>query len=326
MNWYRALDDMAAGYQDAAILLAAVRHRIFDALDDQPRTAKFVAEARELNPRAVAVLLHALVGMEILSQSGDGFVLATDRAELLRSDGSRTQVSILGHHQNLFQRWAHLDDVLMSGQPVPKEGRDPKALRDYISGMADLQRQSMPTVAEAIDLSGAERLIDVGGGPATASIVFAELHPQLNCTVFDEAGPLEIAREYIAEAGLEDRVETVAGNFLTDDLGQGFDVAYLSNVIHIYDEARVAGLFQRVHRALASGGRILVKDFYLDDTRSAPRFATRFAINMLVGTESGTSHVESRIWRLLDEAGFDRGATIPVAVNSAVLEGRRRPV
>jgi SAM-dependent methyltransferase len=192
--------------------------------------------------------------------------------------------------------------------------------------MADLQRQSMPTVAEAIDLSGAERLIDVGGGPATASIVFAELHPQLNCTVFDEAGPLEIAREYIAEAGLEDRVETVAGNFLTDDLGQGFDVAYLSNVIHIYDEARVAGLFQRVHRALASGGRILVKDFYLDDTRSAPRFATRFAINMLVGTESGTSHVESRIWRLLDEAGFDRGATIPVAVNSAVLEGRRRPV
>ncbi len=324
MNWYRALDDMAAGYQDAAILLAAVRHRIFDALDDQPRTAEFVAEARGLNPRAVATLLHALVGMKILSQSDDGFVLAADRAELLRSDGARTQVSILGHHQNLFQSWAHLDDVLVSGQPVPSESRDPQALRDYIGGMANLQRQSMPTVAEAIDLSDAQRLIDVGGGPATASIVFAELHPQLHCTVFDESGPLEIAREYITEAGLEDRIETVAGDFLNDDLGEGFDVAYLSNVIHIYDDARVAGLFERVHRALAPGGRILVKDFYLDDTRSSPRFATRFAINMLVGTESGTSHVESRIWYLLDEAGFDRGATTPVAVHSTVLEGRKR--
>jgi len=324
MNWFRALDDMASGYQDAAILLAAVRHRIFDVLDEQPRTADDVAAARQLDTRAVSVLLHALVAQGILEQVDDGFVLPPDRAELLRSDGDRTQVSILGHHQNLLKRWAHLDEVLVTGNPAPIDRKNPQELRDYIGGMADLQRQSMPEVAKAIDLSGAERLIDVGGGPATASIIFAELNPNLHCTVFDQAGPLEIAREFIAESGLDDRVETVAGDFLADDLGSDFDVAYLSNVVHIYGEDQVADLFRRVHRALAPGGRILVKDFYLDDTCSAPRFATRFSVNMLIGTESGTSHVESRIWRLLDETGFDWGATIPVAVHSSVLEGRRR--
>lgn len=324
MDWSRRIDELAGGYQDAAILLSALRCGVFEALDATPRTPAVVAGACGLEPRGVDAVLHALAAVEVLEKHGDGFVLPPDRAAVLRRDGAASRAFILGHHEGLLKRWSRLDEVLRTGAPLPRDREDPAALRDYIGGMADIQRQVMPQVVAAVDLGGARTLLDVGGGPGTASIHFALAHPELRCTVFDQSGPLEIAREFIAAAGVQDRVATVEGDFLTDDLGSGFAAAYLSNIIHIYGEAQVADLFRRVHRALAPGGRILVKDFYLDDDRTGPPFAARFAVNMLVGTETGTSHVESRVWAMLEEAGFARTGAVDVAGHSRVLQAVRR--
>lgn len=324
MDWQKRIDEIAVGYQDAAVLLSALRCGLFDALDDEPRTPADLAAALELDRRGVDAVLHALAALEVVEKHEEGFVLPADRAAVLRRDGAASRGAILRHHHGLLQRWARLDEVLRSGRPVPRDREDPQALHDYIGGMADIQRQGMPGIVAALDLDGARTLLDLGGGPGTAAIHFATAHPELRCTVFDQAGPLEIARGFIAAAGVEDRVRVVEGDFNADPLPGGFDAVYLSNVIHIYGEDEVAALFRKVHGALNPGGRILVKDFYLDDDRTGPAFAARFAVNMLVGTETGTAHVASRVWAMLHDAGFDRVETHPVATHSAVLVAARR--
>jgi len=324
MDWQRRIDEIAAGYQDAAILLGALRCGVFDALDGTPRTPDELARTLDLDPRGVDAVLHALAAVDVVEKHGEGFTLPADRAAILRRDGAASRAAILGHHEGLLKRWARLDEVLRTGRPLPRDREDPQALRDYICGMADIQRHVMPEVVGRVDLGGVRTLLDLGGGPATAALHFAQAHPELRCTVFDRAETLEIAREFIDAAGLRDRVATVAGDFLTDPLPGGFDAAYLSNIIHIYGEAQVAELFRRVRGALNPGGRILVKDFYLDDDRTGPPFAARFAVNMLVGTETGTSHVASRVWAMLDEAGFTRDEAVPVAGHSTILTARRR--
>jgi cyclopropane fatty-acyl-phospholipid synthase-like methyltransferase len=178
-------------------------------------------------------------------------------------------------------------------------------------------------VAGKIDLSGARRLLDLGGGPGTAALVFAQRWPGLACVVFDLPGPAAIAAEQIAAAGLGDRVTVRAGDFHTDDPGADYDVVYVSNIIHQMDAPATRELFRTCARALVPGGRILVKDFFLEDDRVNPPSAAVFSVNMLAGTERGKSYTRSETIALLAEAGFGPPNVIDVARHSQVLDARR---
>lgn len=323
MDWNERLDAMASGYQDAAILLAAIRHRLFDELDATPRSAADVASARRLDQRAVTLVLHALAGAGVLEKRDDGFVLPDDRGRILRSDGDDTQVSIFGHHEHLLKRWARLDEVLVSGQPIPRDQRSETELRDFICGMQDIQKRSLRGVLEVVDFADATHLLDLGGGPATAALAFAGRWPGLRCTVFDLPAPCAIARERIAAAGLEDRVDVLPGDYFVDDIGTGYDVIYLSNIIHSLAESETVALYVKCGEALVPGGRLLVKDFFLDDDLAHPHFAARFAVNMLVGTEGGRSYGESETREMMTVAGFESIERRDVPKHSALMIGMR---
>ena len=323
MDWNERLDTMASGYQDSAILLAAIRHRLFDELGATPRSAKDVAAARRLDPRAVTLVLQALAGAGVLEKREDGFVLPADRGRILRSDGDDTQVSIFGHHEHLLKRWARLDEVLASGRPIPRDERSESELRDFICGMQDIQKRSLRGVLAVVDFGEAKHLLDLGGGPATAALAFAERWPELRCTVFDLPAPCAIARERIAAAGLEDRVDVMPGDYFIDGIGAGYDVIYLSNIIHSLDESDTATLYAKCRDALVPGGRLLVKDFILDDDLVHPRYASRFAVNMLVATEGGRSYGDGETRAMMAAAGFGTIERRDIPKHSAIMIGVR---
>ena len=154
-----------------------------------------MAAAKGLDERAVDVVMCALVAAEILVQDGDRFSIDPGARPYLIKGSPETMVSILGHNRTLLRNWVHLEDVLRSGEPVPRGERTPEELEDFICGMENVSRRSSEEVASRVDLSTARRLLDLGGGPGTAALTFARANPQLKCVVYDLAGPVEIARK-----------------------------------------------------------------------------------------------------------------------------------
>jgi hypothetical protein len=67
----------------------------------------------------------------------------------------------------------------------------------------------------------------------------------------------------------------------------------------------------------------MFKDFYLDDTRTAPAHAARFSVNMLVGTEGGMSYTMSRTQEIMADAGFGGFSVVPAGQRSLVVIGAR---
>lgn len=318
------LDELSAGYQNAVILLTANHAGVFPALAGSPRPAAEVARELGLDARALEVVLLALAAEGVLEASDGAFRLAADYAPLLLPGGPLSRASILEHNYNLLRRWVALDEVLRTGRPAgdTQHPRGDAELRAFICGMADISRQSSEEVAQKLDLSPFSRLLDVGGGPGTAAITFALRFPNLRCVVFDLPEVVPIAREEIARARLAERVGTAAGDFLADPLGDGYDVLYVSNIIHSHGPAQTAALFDRCRAALVPGGTIVVKDFFLDDTRTRPAIAARFSVNMLVGTGEGKSYTLSETRELLARAGFGGFRVVEVARASALLVGR----
>jgi ubiquinone/menaquinone biosynthesis C-methylase UbiE len=323
MEWSERIDTMAAGYRNSCILIAALKTGIFEALGGDFKTPATVAAANDLDERAVDVVMCALVAAEILVQDGEKFAIDPGARPYLIKGSSETMVSILGHNRTLLKNWVKLEDVLKTGEPVPRGERTQEELEDFICGMENVSRRSSEEVATRVDLSKAGRLLDLGGGPGTAALTFARANPQLQCVVLDLEGPVEIAKDQIRTAGLQDRVTTRVGDFHTDDFGRGFDVVYISNIIHMLSPDQTLQLLTRAGQALVSGGRVLVKDFFLDDSRTAPAWTAQFSVNMLVSTKGGKSYTLTEMSALLARAGFGGPETVPIPRNSLLISAKR---
>ncbi len=318
------LEQLQGGWQFATILLTANHLGVFTALGDRARGAPELAAELGLDARALETILLALAGEGVIALEDGRFRIAPPMAPFLLPGGPQSLAAIVEHHYHLMQRWVHLEDVVRTGRPLPRPAgqREPDELRAFICGMADLSRLSSEEVAGKVDFSPFRRLLDVGGGPGTASIVFARRWPHLLCTVFDLPEVLAIAREEIDRAGMAARVDTLAGDYFEDELGEGYDVAYVASIIHSMGPEQTEALFAKTRRALVPGGTIIVKEFFLDETRTRPALASRFSVNMLIGTEAGKSYTYGETRALLERARFGDFRQMEIAPSSGLLIAR----
>jgi predicted O-methyltransferase YrrM len=323
------LDQISAGYQDAIILLAANHLGVFAQLAHGSRTAAELAGELGLDARALELVMLALAAAGVVERRDDGgFRLPSEMAAFLDPAGAQTMVSILGHHHHLLDRWAHLADVVRTGRPAATQERRDEELRAFICGMKDISRRSTVEVVEALpELGQCRCLLDLGGGPGTAAITFCREWPHMTAVVFDLPEVTVLAEAEIAEAGLAGRVMTKAGDFHTDAflrLGEApYEAVYISNIIHSLDPDETRALLAKAVDALAPGGLLVVKDFFLDDSRTMPAHAARFAVNMLVGTPGGKSYTWTETEAMLRELGVGDFKSLPVASVSGLLVGRR---
>ena len=308
MNARAHIDQISRGFQHATVLLAAAKLGVFDALVPDGAGAEEAAHALGCDVRAVETLLYALTAEGFVRVAGQRFFIVDDYAPFLLSDGAESMASILSHHYNVLARWAQLAEVVRTGKSASEtqQPREDGSLRDFICGMADISRKSSVEVAEKLDLSPFRNMLDLGGGPGTSSIVFCRKYPELHSLVFDRPPVIPIAREEIAKADLGERIETRGGDMLSDDFGRGFDLVYVSNIIHMLGPDEVAKVFAKAAHCLEPGGTIVVKDFFLEESRIEPPAAALFSINMLVGTREGRSYTYDETEDLLGAAGFWR--------------------
>jgi SAM-dependent methyltransferase len=319
------LDELARGFMHSTIVLTACATGIFEVMGRQGWKAQALAERLAVDARALETVLRALASDEIVLCEEGIYRIDPAYAPFLLRGGTQSQTFILNHNYHIMQRWVRLAEVLRTGKPIARAdpAADPdeaeRQMRDFICGMADISRASSVEVAEKYDLSAHRRMLDLGGGPATAAIVFARANPALHCVVFDLPGPLAIAREQIEAAGLAERIATLAGDYFSDDIGSGYDLIYVSNIIHSMDADETRRLIAKCRRALAPGGVAIVKDFFLEVDCIHPAYAAMFSVNMLIGTEGGRSYTLSEVRAMAQAEGFARFETLEVGISSRLL-------
>jgi SAM-dependent methyltransferase len=135
---------------------------------------------------------------------------------------------------------------------------------------------------------------------------------------------LAIANEHVAAAGLSERVALRAGDLREDPLGSGFDLIFVSAICHMLGDDENVSLVRRCSEALAPGGRLVIADFILDETRTAPRQAALFSINMLVGTEKGRDYTEQEYRSWITRAGLEPGGPVRIPGPAALMTGTKR--
>ncbi len=300
--------EIARGFQPACVLAAGAELDVFSALTDKSMTADELAAQSQANPRAMAMLTDALTAMELLTKQDDRYALAPGVAEVLTEAASQSALAMVRHQANCLRSWAQLAKVVRAGERAERTAsiRGPQAdLAAFIEAMNEISRSIAPELVEAIGPPPFTRLLDVGGGPGTWTIAFLRAQPDATATLFDLPDVIPIGRKHIVEAGLEDRVELVAGDFDVDEkLPAGADLAWVGAIVHMNSRQENRSLFAKVHAALVAGGRILIRDVVMDESRVSPADGAMFAVNMLVNTPGGSTYSFGELSEDLIASGF----------------------
>ena len=127
---------------------------------------------------------------------------------------------------------------------------------------------------------------------------------KLEATVFDLPNVVPITKKFIEKEGFSNRIKTHTGDYTRDALPKGFDLVFLSAIIHSNSLETNQELIIKCFNALNKNGKIVIQDWIMNNDRTQPASGAVFAINMLVGTESGNCFTEKEVTEMLTTAGF----------------------
>jgi len=324
---------MARGFQVAKMLMVAVDLGLFDFLAE-PKSAVETAAWLKADARGAGIFLNGLAALGLVDKSGDYFKNSELASRYLVQGSENYRGAIIKHIEHTWERgWKDLKETVLLGHPPQADPekwldarpeRDEAEVRAFIWGMHAIARDLAPQVAARLDLSGVRRLLDLGGGPATYAINFAQANPGLQATVFDLPMPLEIARENIGKNGLTDRVGALAGNFLQDDIGTGYDFIWISQILHSHDEGQCRFIIAKAVAALAPGGALAIQDFYLNADGVSPAGAAMFGVHMLAVTPRGRAYTHDEVAAWMQAAGLATPEFIQSGMDASILVAKKR--
>lgn len=283
------------------VITVAGRTGILDVLAERPTTSEDLASELGLDPPATGKVVRALCAQGLVEPTDDGRYRLTAGLRPHFGGDDDDLGPFVDHIHRMYEQWGANLEPWLRGE---EWSTGPRSLEDaarFGAAMRAMGAQIATRVAAAIDLEGVESMLDVGGGWGQYSRAFRNLRPEIRATVLDIPQVAEQAPASIAGTDHEGKITWLAGDYLSSDLGAGYDLVLLANILHQELAPDAAELVRRAAAATAPGGRVAVVDFAIDDAKREHWFGVLFAINM---RSFGDTWSEPEIRGWMENAGL----------------------
>jgi hypothetical protein len=324
-----ALDLLLRGFQISRMLRLVADLGLADRIaPDGQMAMAALAAACGAQSQSLARVLRALSAFNVFTVTPEGVVGHTSRSRLLRTD---TPNSL--HHSARFwtapgswAAWGELG-VAMTGEVphvVAWNMSRFEYLRDHLEEargfdamMANAPDGHPVAVAAAYDFSGADLIVDVGGGHGAVLRQVLSRFPAPRGLLLDRD---DVVRGIQAPDLLGGRIEVIGGNFF-DAIPRGGDIYMLTRVLHDWSDDDCLRLLRVCRTAMRQHATLLIGDQILEPDPTQGRPVDYLVdVQMMAMFGDARERTKDEFTNLLSASGFTFKKIIPTRSSVWLIE------
>ncbi len=319
------IQEIAYAFQQSRVLFTACELDVFTVLGNDKLSAEEIAAKINCDAGALEKLLNAVCSIGLMEKDNS---LYSNTLESLMNlvKGSPEYLGNLMHVASLWNTWGNLTETVRKGKPPEYHDisdKDKNWVETYIMSGHWKVNQAAVEVAEMIPLAGVSKFLDLGAGSGLYTMEFLKQKPGMKAVCYDLPSVIPHTKKHLELADLQGKVETIAGDFMQGDIGTGYDLVFVSEVIQAYSIWENIKLMQRVFDSLNPGGKVVINETIVSDDRTSPQRAAMLSINMLVNTMNGDAYTETDLWIILKESWFSDIYRMNTNFNTSLVIGTK---
>ena len=263
----------------SAALGAAIKTGLLWMLEEKPMSGDEVAQALNLPGKRGHYWLQYLQSFGVLESVPQGYIPSSVvRTAILESYSQESWGHLVIDEQEkdacvhalpqLISEPGSLWTVQGLDEPINYVDRmraSPARAREFTRMLFEVHQTLANKVAKLLDLTGVERMMDLGGNSGVISMALLRKYPALTSTVVDIENVCVAGREIAEQEGFSDRITYHAVEFADDEFPSGFDLVLQCDVA-VYG----VELLQKLYKSLKPGGRLIFVDHFSPTENLAP--------------------------------------------------------
>lgn len=303
-----------------------------DQLADGPLGTGELAERCGVHAPSLRRVLRELAAIGLVTGAGPDAYALTDKGAVLRSDvpGSvRSSIRMLGE-EGFWYAMGMLPTTVRDGGSafVKRHGhlyehlsRNPASSTLFDEYMAGRARTLIEGLTTRYAFPPEATLVDVAGGKGHILAAILHANPGMRGVLIDLEHVVERAARTLADEGLADRTEVVAGDFFSG-VPAGGDLYLLASILHNWDDGDAVRILRGVRDSMKPEGRVLILEVVLPDSEE-PHLGKDFDMRMLAIFDGGAERSREEYATLLDRAGLTLTDVVELGSGANLIEARQ---
>ena len=318
---------LLGGFQVSQALFAAAKLDLATLLEAGPRSVDDLASASGAQAEPLRRLLRSLASLGVFTTVEPGSFALTPLGSTLASGtpGSMRDVALM-YMETHYGPFGNLLDTLTTGKPAAEtyfgargfEWFDdhPEEQAHFTAAMRNLTEGLTIGALSAYKLPAGDVVADIGGADGALLSILLARDPTRRGILFDRPQVVPAASRLLAERGLADRIDVVAGDFF--EAVPAADIYIVSRVLHDWDDQSSLRLLVNMAAATRPGARLVALEQVVPEG-DQPHMSKMVDLTMLV-MGSGKERTAKEFEALFASAGFRLDQILETPTPMPILE------
>ncbi|MBW2622381.1 MAG: hypothetical protein JRD68_05705, partial [Deltaproteobacteria bacterium] len=305
----QSLTNMAFAHKQSGTLIAAIELDLFNQVSKGAATVPEVAKALNLTEDRADKLVTACAALGLLEKRGGSYYNSPEVDRYLIRDRPKYIGDWYVHQfKSEYDNWK--DAAAAIRKPPSPTGMyqtmmhgNAETIRAFTVAGYNSSIAAGHKLARDFDFSPFFLFLDLGGGSGCYSIPAVQGNPNLRAIVFDFPLVCAVTEEFIAQAGLSDRMTTQTGDFMVDELPAGADLVSIIGNLHAYTLEETEFLIDKAFQAISPGGSMIIIDYMLNEEKTGPLEAALYHLMSATRGNKGWVKSVAEVSEFMSQAG-----------------------